>query len=71
MGVFLGVFGVELSLLGVLLGVPSPFHSGVHLVGLSVLILGGLPLPLGDVGSEEGNGGGSGVVGIIPLVGLL
>lgn len=63
--------GAELSLLGVLLGVPSPFHSGVHLVGLSALKLGGLPLPLGDVGSEEGNGGGSGVVGIIPLVGLL
>ena len=72
-GVFRGVFWVELSLLGVLLGVPSPFQASCCLWGgLSLWFVGGVPLPLGDVGSdvEIGGAGGSGVVEIIPLLGL-
>lgn len=65
---FLGVFCVELSRLGV----PSPFHSdAVCLAGLSSFrTFGELALLLGDVGSDDDNGGGSGVVGIIALLGL-
>lgn len=73
-GVFLGVFCVdELSRVGVWLGVLSPpGHSGeVCLGGLpSFLTFGELALLLGDVGSDDDNGGGSGVVGIIALLGL-
>lgn len=48
-----------------------PVHSGdVRLAGLpSFLTFGELALLLGDVGSDD-NGGGSGVVSIIALLGL-